>query len=270
MNKTHIGTLCATLILAVISLVSCNGSKKELAERTQRTASQLPIDCVNLGEITALDYTPDDNLVRLVISFAPDQLSATTLNADPVFAREILECALTQARTPQLDSIIALASVSDTGLEAVFTNSVNGDKASVSMTPDDLAYFLDHPTDMAKQRKLFLDNELALLNDRCPISMGDGFELASVSNEGKQVAVTFLYDDTKFEARNFTGDDACSKELAMLIAKEDFHVLIGYLVEQNKELRYIMRGKTGGKEQSVTLSVGELSWLHKTPKDKIR
>lgn len=265
-------TLPAIVALLIVAITSCGPSEKQrLAEMAARAAAEIPVTLGISGEITAIGYTDDNNLLTMTIHSQPNSVSVNAFAADPTLAREMLECRLSQAYSNRVDSLLRLAVAAEASLEAVFTDAITGDKATVTLPPSEIDFMLKHPIDESKQRKAFFDNEIALLNSRCPISAheGDGIRLAEVALEGAEVVMTFEFDSGRYTIDHLSADPKGAKDLFLKVTKSQYSPLLKYMVEQNKGMRYVIRDPKGGKEFTISQSVGEISWLERNKPEDI-
>ena len=189
--------LMATLAFVAVSCKSdSDRAKNELEKMAKEANESCPFSIGMVGEITSIEF--DGKNLVFYASVDEDFVDLDVLEQNPELAKEGAFQAMFSNANAETKKLMEELEKANAGLRAVYKGKTSGRTVSFTISYDELKKRSDNPSE-AMDPDEFLEQNVRVTNNQCPVSVETGIVMQEVFVEGSNVVYLYSMDEDLYD-----------------------------------------------------------------------
>lgn len=185
--------LAVTSLLLVCMAACGNGQDdSKLRKSIEEAQSELPVDLGLVGDMTDLKYDRDDRNVRMFMTVNENIVNVAVMKENSDSFRNMFKLMWTGEDTRELIEMIADAGAS---MSVRYKGGTSGESVELKLSNSELKEILDTKLTEKEKNRMLLEGTVANGNAACPMNIGNGMIMESVTLEGNNVVYAIEVDE---------------------------------------------------------------------------
>lgn len=248
-------------MLALISMMpACtNRNAEALRKSIEAYNEKCPVNMGIMGELTGVEYDEATNTVAYNALLNDNVVGVSIFRDNEASFRKQLKMGFSQDEAKELIELTANAGAS---LKCKYTNRSDGDTFSIELSNADLKDILEHPVSDNDRHSTTLEIQVAIGNSACPMAVGNGMTMVSLTDDGTSVVNLYDVDEDIVDLGLLEANSAEMKEnMKSFFYDPSMKTYLQAMVALNRNYVYRYKGTTTGRIVEITFTPQEIPAL---------
>ena len=187
--------VAAFLALVSFAFVACDNAKKRLQTEIENVnETSCPMDMGMVGELTSVEYDPDENEVTMTVTFSANlPIKPSSLSGMKNTVKRVMFTGwMNNSDVTKTFKDIADAKAS---LCVVMQKAVGEDELRINVSESEIKDLVDGNIDQVSSREM-LELMASITNVQCPLRIDEATVLSTVSVEGDNFVYNYSVDES--------------------------------------------------------------------------
>ena len=179
---------------SIALLVGCGSNEKtKLSEEVKALDKDCPMNMGMTGDMMRVSYDDKDNMVKIYYSINDDNLSIEALKRNEELAFQALQIAFNNDM--EAHNMVDQMVKADASMEVTFKSANTGNSLPLKVPLDKLQKLIKTHLTVEQANRMWLENQMALENARCPYQVDEGVEMVKMGEEEDNLVYTYRVDE---------------------------------------------------------------------------
>lgn len=225
---------------------------EELKESIESANLSCPMDMGIFIKIEKMCYDENSNIVQF--HYLINESYTPLTNYATKQAKESLKITLFQepSRTTMEEIIKAKA-----GLQLIYKGSESNKTKKINLSYSELKEAYNNPINENEKNLILLENQIAIENGTCPITVSEGMIMDKVYDNGSYVIYCYKLDEDIYSVSNFAAPEV-KQNLIALLDDPTVNQIMNLMIKNNRGVIYRYYGATSNERVDIKFTVSEL------------